>query len=146
MWIIESRWVEYLPNSRLTVMRQYKTGLLKIGRMWRDHVTQVWTITYSAVCRSSSCFGQQVAIFFLSTVRLSCFFSCLVCLGLLQENLCSKFARSGKIHRIWNTLMQVWMTGYRGFYLKLLGCLLTRLNYFSCFGQQVAIFCVEVLS
>ena len=43
--------------------RHYKTGLLKIGRIWRNHVAQVWTISYSAVCRSSSCFEQQVAIF-----------------------------------------------------------------------------------
>ena len=29
-----------------------------------------------------------------------------------------KFARSGKIRRISNTLMQVWMTGYHGFLLE----------------------------
>ena len=33
-----------------------------------------------------------------------------------------------------------------GFYLKLLSCLLTRQNYFSCFGQQIAMFRVEALS
>ena len=64
-----------------------KTGLLKIGRIWLNHVTQVWPISYSAVCKSSSCYEQQVAIFFLSRVRLSCSFVCSVCLDLLQENL-----------------------------------------------------------
>ena len=37
--------------------------MLKIGRIWRNHVTQVLTISYSAVCRTSSCFEQHVAIF-----------------------------------------------------------------------------------
>ena len=42
-------------------------------------------------------------------------------LGLLQENLCFKFAGSGKIRRIWNTLMHVWITGYCGFLLEVIG-------------------------
>ena len=52
-------------NATFSLMRSrhYKSGWLKIGRIWRNHVTQVWTISYSAVCRSSSCFEQQVAIF-----------------------------------------------------------------------------------
>ena len=55
-------------------------------------------------------------------MRLSCSFAFSVCLGLLQENLCFKFARS-KISQdmIWNTLMQVWMTGYRGFLHEAVG-------------------------
>ena len=40
---------------------------------------------------------------------------------LLQENLCFKLARRGKIRKIWDTLMQVWMTGYRGFLLEAIG-------------------------
>ena len=43
--------------------------------------------------------------------------------------------------------MQVWITGHHGFYVKLLGCLLTiltRLKYTSCFGQQIATFRVEL--
>ena len=84
-------------------------------------------INYSAVCRSSSYFEQQVAIFFLSTVRLSFSFVCSVCLSLLQKNLRFKFARSG------NTLMQVWMTSYRGFLLEAIGLFVDEAELFSCF-------------
>ena len=112
------------------------------AKNWQDMAT----ISYSAVCRSSSCFEQQVAILFLSTVRLSCSFVCSVCLGLLQENLRFKFAKSGKIRRIWNTLMKVWMTGYLGFLLEATGLFIDEAKLFSCFGQQIAIFRVKVLS
>ena len=36
-------------------------------------------------------------------------------------NLCFEFAGSGKIGRIWKTLMQVWITGYRGFLREAIG-------------------------
>ena len=40
-----------------------KTCLLKICRIWQNHMTQVWMVSYSTVCRTSSCCEQQVAIF-----------------------------------------------------------------------------------
>ena len=66
-------------------------------------MTQVWTISYSAVFRASSCFEQHVAIF--SSCRD-------VCSGLVF-----KFVGSEKISRIWKSLMQVWIniTGHHGF-------------------------------
>ena len=70
-------------------------GLLTIGRIWRNHVTQVWKISYSAVCRSSSCFKQQIAIFPVDG-KPELFFGMLGLFGFLQENLCFKFGRSGK--------------------------------------------------
>ena len=106
----------------------------KNWQIWRNHVTQVWTISYSAVCRSSSCFEQQVAIF-------SCWRCTWVALvnpkALIQGMFGVSFKRTyvlslqevGKFRRKRNALMHVWMTGYRGFYLKLMGCLF-RLNYF----------------
>ena len=66
-------------------------------------------------------------------LRLSYSFVCSVCLGLLQENLCFKFARSGKIRRIWNTLMQVWMTGYREFLLEAIGMFVGDAELFFLF-------------
>ena len=62
----------------------------------------------------------------------------------------SCFVGSEKISKIWKTLMQVWITGYHGFSCEAifdgLLTILTRLNYTSCFGQQIAIFLVEALS
>ena len=45
--------------------------------------------------------------------------------------------RESKISRIWKSLMQVWIAGHHGFYVKLLDCLLivlTRLNRTSVSG------------
>ena len=54
----------------MTALRQFPLGykllllqFQKQSRIWRNHVTQVWTISYTAVCRTSSCLKQQVAIF-----------------------------------------------------------------------------------
>ena len=116
---------------RVAVRRHYKTGLLKIGRIWRNHVTQVWTISYSAVCRFS--YFEQQAVIFPVDGAPELFFR-ILSLGLFRRTYVSslqeveKFAGYG-----WNTLMQVCQV-IVGFYLKLLGCLLTRLNYFSCLG------------
>ena len=64
-------------------------------------------------------------------------------LGLLQANLCFKFAESGKIRRIWNTLMQFWITVYRGFLLEAVWLFVDST---SCLEQQVAVVRVESLN
>ena len=84
------------------------SGLLKIGRYGEITLPRFGqTISYSAVCRSSSCFEQQVAIFFCwrcawvalvnpkALIPDPGYVSCLV-----QENLCFKFARSGEILQV----------------------------------------------
>ena len=55
-------------------------------------------------------------------------------LGLLQVDLCFKFAGSGKIRKIWNTLMQVWMTGYCGFLLEAIGLFVGEAEMYFLFG------------
>ena len=82
--------------------------------------------------------SNKLTFLFLWKVCLGCSFKCLTfsgktlqCMLALfrlsrhQANLCFKFAGSGKIHRIWKSLML----------LKLLGFLLARLKYTSCFVQ-----------
>ena len=51
--------------------------------------------SYSAVCRSSSCFEQQIATFSVELI-----FRMLGLFGSPSKNLRFKFARSGKIRRI----------------------------------------------
>ena len=43
------------------------------------------------------------------------------------------FASSGKIRRIWNTPMQVWMTGYRGILLEVIGLFVDGAELFLLF-------------
>ena len=57
-----------------------------------------------------------------------------VYLGLLQANLCFKFAGSGKIRRIRNTLMQVWITGYGGVLLEAIGLFVDEAELYFLFG------------
>ena len=74
----------------------------------------------------------------------SCHFACRWCVrvvlsytrfvsGLVQENLRFKFAISGKFRSLWNTLMQVWVTGYRRFLLEAIGLIVDEAELFFLF-------------
>ena len=47
----------------VAIRRHLKTCLLKLCKIWRNQMTQEYTISYSGVCRTSFCSEQHVAIF-----------------------------------------------------------------------------------
>ena len=90
-------------------------------------MTQVWTITYTAVCRPSSCFEQQVAIFRPVVGVPKLFFQVSQRKDFrtyARSYLIFKFVGSEKISRIWKT----WITGNHGFLHEAVGLFVTRLN------------------
>ena len=120
-----------------------KLVCLKIYRIWRNHVIQVWTKSYSAICRASSCFEQQVAIFFPVKSASELFFKCLTFSEKTSRRMLSLFeSPSGEpTFQVGRKLKNSQDTEnpdasldnrLSWFYVKLLGCLFTRLNYTSC--------------
>ena len=107
------------------------------------------TISCSAICRTSSCFEQQVAIFsscsrcacvVLSTVSPSgkiLHVVCLVHLSGLQANLCFMYCSKLKNSQDTENPDASLDNRLSWFYVKLLGCLFTRLNYTSCLGSKL---------
>ena len=96
--------------------------------------------------RSSSCSEQQVAIFPVDGAP-ELFFRMLGLFGpSFKRTYVLSLQEVKKFCRIWNTLMQVWMTGYRGFLLETIGLFVDEAELYFLFRQQIAIFRVEALS
>ena len=103
--------------------RPCKTGLLKICRIWRNHVTQVWTITYSVVCRTSSSFEQQIAIFS----------SYGQCAWVVLPSVSPSVKKLYDVCSVHLGLLQVWITGYRGFLLEAIGLFVGKAELYFLF-------------